>query len=84
MLHGSPGQAATGALGNVPRVTREGLRPYLLLSILRRVRKGPGVIEDLGEVADVEVAAARGALEEVVGLGSVLAVDALADDLAAP
>jgi hypothetical protein len=41
------------------------------------------VLHDLGEVADVYEPAAGRAAQEVVSLGGGLAVDALADDLAA-
>jgi hypothetical protein len=57
-----------------------------ILSIVRcpaPMRQGAGMLDDLGEVADVEGAAGR-APEEVVRLFSHLAVDALAHDLSPP
>jgi hypothetical protein len=48
------------------------------------MRQRPSVLQHLAQVAHVEVSAAGGALEEVLGLGRVRLIDALADDLAAP
>ena len=55
----------------------------LLLFVLQRMGERPRVVQNGSQVADVDPAAAVGAAQEVLRLGRVHAVDALADDLAA-
>jgi hypothetical protein len=71
-------RTATQALGNVGEDSAGGLTGGLLLTVLRRMRQRPGMLDHLGEVADIDAAAAGRALQEMLDLGRRLAADDLA------